>query len=129
MNTDDLIRALAADEGTAKGRWSAGGRIAAAALISLAAVVVLVAFAFGVRQTFRTLSSRQWASPSSFFPSHSQLPPASLSPVRSSQGASFVSQCNWHGPRARACNGRSLGHRSPDRRARRCAPRVRRLYP
>ncbi len=49
MNTDDLIRALAADEGTAKGRWSAGGRIAAAALISLTAVVVLVVFVFGVR--------------------------------------------------------------------------------
>ncbi len=49
MNTDDLIRALAADGATAKGRWSAGSRIAAAALISLAAVVVLVVFTFGMR--------------------------------------------------------------------------------
>ncbi len=49
MNTDDLIRALAADGATAKGRWSAGRRIAAAALISLAAVVILVVFTFGVR--------------------------------------------------------------------------------
>ncbi|MGL5734715.1 MAG: NrsF family protein [Beijerinckiaceae bacterium] len=49
MNTDDLIRALAADGATAKGRWSAGSQIAAAALISLATVVVLVVFTFGVR--------------------------------------------------------------------------------
>ena len=49
MNTDDLIRALAADDRTVKERWSAGARICAASLISLGIVVALVACTLGVR--------------------------------------------------------------------------------
>ncbi len=49
MNTDDLIRTLATDRETAKGRWPVSLRLMASALLSLAAVVALTAVMMGVR--------------------------------------------------------------------------------
>ncbi len=49
MNTDDLIRTLATDRETAKGRWPVSLRLMASALLSLAAVVALAAVMMGVR--------------------------------------------------------------------------------
>ena len=49
MNTDDLIRTLAADRETAKGRRPVSLRLMASALVSLAVVVSLVTVLMGVR--------------------------------------------------------------------------------
>ncbi len=49
MNTDDLIRSLAAEGETLSGRWTAGKRLVTAAVLSLAAVVAVVVMTMGVR--------------------------------------------------------------------------------
>ncbi len=49
MNTDDLIRTLATEKETAKGRWPVSLRLMASALVSLAVVVASVAVLMGVR--------------------------------------------------------------------------------
>ncbi len=49
MNTDDLIRTLATDRETAKGRWPVSLRLMASALLSLVAVVALTVVMMGVR--------------------------------------------------------------------------------